>query len=523
MAIAEPNLPSLTNALVNLLPYSSFDSTGWTAGANCTVSFDTSIKKYGNCSLKVTSTSSSLTECYFYSTTLPYQIKGHIYYCRCEMYQTVAGVSSGMQSYWPEAEPSMGTSSYDSSKAGTWQVQSFRIVRNNWSSGNLRFRFDVENIQSPNYVYVDGAMLIDLTAAYGSGNEPSQSWCDENIPYFNGTHIANQLTIGSKIDFCYTGDSQSIQLPAGYYKFECWGAQGGNGYSSSASRTASFGGYSTGAIHITSPTRIYIYVGGRGTSYSKNSPGGFNGGGACYSSYNRPMNSGGGGTDIRIGQDSLYARVIVAGGGGGCSETSSANNYSSGGGGETGIQGTYNTATTNAGDRFGGGGGQTSGGVSRTSNSWDSAYRTTHLVGKFGIGGGSNGVAMQYINGGGGGWYGGGAGGPDGGAGGGSGYVYTSSTSNNYPDGCLLSDMHYLQQTQLLAGNVAFSSPYGVTETGHVGDGYARITVIPRISILDIDSIPNGAKIESGDIINISYSGNSKSILLPKGKYKFEV
>jgi hypothetical protein len=31
-------------------------------------------------------------------------------------------------------------------------------------------------------------MLIDLTEAFGAGNEPSVSWCDANIPYFIGTY-----------------------------------------------------------------------------------------------------------------------------------------------------------------------------------------------------------------------------------------------------------------------------------------------------------------------------------------------
>ena len=45
--------------------------------------------------------------------------------------------------------------------------------------------------------------------------------------------------------------------------------------------------------------------------------GGFNGGGfASHESTGEPGNGGGGATDVRIAQDSLYARIIVAGGGG---------------------------------------------------------------------------------------------------------------------------------------------------------------------------------------------------------------
>ena len=29
-------------------------------------------------------------------------------------------------------------------------------------------------------------MVIDLTEAFGEGNEPTKEWCDTNIPYFDG-------------------------------------------------------------------------------------------------------------------------------------------------------------------------------------------------------------------------------------------------------------------------------------------------------------------------------------------------
>jgi hypothetical protein len=36
-------------------------------------------------------------------------------------------------------------------------------------------------------MWFDGMMLIDLTATFGAGKEPTAAWCDENIPYFVGT------------------------------------------------------------------------------------------------------------------------------------------------------------------------------------------------------------------------------------------------------------------------------------------------------------------------------------------------
>ena len=35
--------------------------------------------------------------------------------------------------------------------------------------------------------YSDGVLVVDLTATFGAGNEPSKIWCDRNIEYFDGT------------------------------------------------------------------------------------------------------------------------------------------------------------------------------------------------------------------------------------------------------------------------------------------------------------------------------------------------
>ena len=40
---------------------------------------------------------------------------------------------------------------------------------------------------SARIIWIDGALLVDLTAAFGAGNEPTKSWCDSNIPFFLGS------------------------------------------------------------------------------------------------------------------------------------------------------------------------------------------------------------------------------------------------------------------------------------------------------------------------------------------------
>lgn len=276
------------------------------------------------------------------------------------------------------------------------------------------------------------------------------------------TNPPTVLADGDILNCPYSGAVKSITLPAGVYKLEVWGAQGG-GYSS---YKGGAGGYSIGNLTLLEPTTLYLYAGGQpatSTSSSVTIEGGFNGGGkARYHSYSGTTSycqAGGGGSDIRIGTDSLYARVIVAGGGGGSASV--------------------NALTT----KYGGG---TSGG------SPVSGYAATQTAaGKNGsFGQGANGYISGYnykyaSGGGGGGWYGGGAINSHsdstnyrGYNGGGSGYVYCDSTANNYPSGCLLSSTYYLTEANTYAGNTSFASPTGSNETGHTGNGYCRITVV---------------------------------------------
>lgn len=267
---------------------------------------------------------------------------------------------------------------------------------------------------------------------------------------------------GSVMNFDYTGSVQTATLAPGTYKLECWGGQGG----SYNSYIGGYGGYSKGTITLTKATTVYISVGGAGSSSS--TAAGFNGGGTGISS----GRGGGGATDVRIGQNSLYSRVIVAGGGGGAGVTSANANPCGCGGGEYGGDGYYNNTTgsyTTGQNRSGGSASQTAGGIT-----WRTGTQAT-----FGQGGNASGYPC---GGGGGGWYGGGGAydndsDSDGRwGGGGSGYVYTSSTAKNYPNGCLLNSTHYLTNAQTIAGNTSFTSPTGSAETGHTGSGFCRIT-----------------------------------------------
>ena len=66
-----------------------------------------------------------------------------------------------------------------------WTMQSSIITVSAVNGTSYRIRNFVVNAVNP--CWTDCLMIIDLTAGFGSGNEPSKEWCDENIPYFNGS------------------------------------------------------------------------------------------------------------------------------------------------------------------------------------------------------------------------------------------------------------------------------------------------------------------------------------------------
>ena len=319
----------------------------------------------------------------------------------------------------------------------------------------------------------------------------------------------SNIKTGDILNFDYTGAVQSVTLPKGTYKLECWGAQGGNRSQDSASATVTgsgLGGYSIGTLTLTQLTTCYIYVGGQGGMSSSTGnvkvEGGFNGGGfASHESTGEPGNGGGGATDVRIAQDSLYARIIVAGGGGSAGYDVSNNAANGGaGGGTTGQDGLSNRVY------HGTGGKQTTfgtGGSSEEPNRYS-------VQAKFGCGASAS-NSTDVAPGGGGGWYGGGLHCDS--AGGGSGYVYTPTTASNYPSGCLLNSAYYLSNAQTIAGNQSFSSPTGGTETGHSGNGYVRITKLTDVIYLTH---------ANNDIMDFNYTGSTQSKTLKPGTYTIE-
>ena len=287
-----------------------------------------------------------------------------------------------------------------------------------------------------------------------------------------------EADVGSPIDFTYKGYTESVTLSAGEYQLEVWGAQGGTDPSQSSE--GGKGGYSSGVISLDKETTLYVSVGGQG-------------GNSNMSKSSWRSTGGGGGTDIALygsanssswdTQNHLYSRIIVAGGGGGMHGSSggSASNYDDAGtdsraaGVFTAITGSHSSgswrsATISSPGSFSYSCGTTNGvfgkGVMHSGHNNSSSFG--------GWNGGVAGADGWASGGAGGGWYGGAADWPNGS--GGSGYAWSTDYASYYPDGCLLDTSYYLDNVSLKDGRESFTSPTGLSEKGHSGNGYARIT-----------------------------------------------
>ncbi|MDR2524129.1 MAG: DUF5011 domain-containing protein [Candidatus Nomurabacteria bacterium] len=279
------------------------------------------------------------------------------------------------------------------------------------------------------------------------------------------------VTPNAAVGFVCTQAVQQWTVPtSGLYEIETWGAQGGSGgWFSSAGNysTGGKGGYATGKVMLAAGTQLYIHVGCQGEGwnprdqYISNSAlkrGGFGGGGnAINNSYS--TTGGGGASDVRIGADSLFHRVIVAGGGGGGGNAGSINQLSDGGPGGGEIATTLNVSTQFSGRVPGGGANQNAGGASGGG-----------VVGTFGQGADQT---QNLAGAGGGGWYGGGSGNNSTGGGGGSGYALTNSSYK--PSGYALGGNHNMTDATLVGGDTLMPAPTGGTQIGQTGDGRVRI------------------------------------------------
>lgn len=384
------------------------------------------------------------------------------------------------------------------------------------------------------YVKYDRIDWPSITEGYVLNREKSHCQNNEEIKWIGTTFIMESNKeykcylyfdkIKYTYNFDYKAEAQEFIAPeTGKYIIELWGSQGGD----SAAYYGGKGAYTIGMINLEKDEKLYIYTGEQGHPANENYNGTFNGG-AEVGLHSRAGEiwggTGGGATDIRLVKgnwndfEGLKSRIMVAAAGGGASSRGYEYGSANGGAGGTlhGLDGDIKDYSGNYQRGIGMGATQVSGGISNWYNS--AGKNTGYLdVSGFGYSGAiyalsdcrqdcekqvsnnkNNLFAWSNQSGGGSGYYGGGSA-VHGSSAGGSSYISgykgcvaikQESTEKDIQsiDGCadgttnITCSYHYSGKiftgTLMIAGNSQMPSPNGEIETGHSGNGYARITLI---------------------------------------------
>ena len=122
-------------------------------------------------------------------------VASHYYYVRWYGYQETTNSKHSTGCYWPIAEPYV-VEAIPLKDAGCWQMYSAVNNRSTFADQSAPFRIDFNNNYIAGTFYLSAPMLIDLTAAFGAGNEPSKDWCDKHIPFFTGTKTLSTFELG---------------------------------------------------------------------------------------------------------------------------------------------------------------------------------------------------------------------------------------------------------------------------------------------------------------------------------------
>jgi len=177
-------ITELKTMLTNLIPNPSFETTADWSG----LTRSTTYADFGQYSSRLGSTSGTGTYINTVKPTKP-PVKGHKYYGRHYL-RTTTNVTTADNRFELYAGDGAGLNFVFGNNGGNhpqWDMESKIITLTTLASAASNYSIRNFTVNASNYVYCDGLMLIDLTAAFGAGNEPSKEWCDRVIPFFEGT------------------------------------------------------------------------------------------------------------------------------------------------------------------------------------------------------------------------------------------------------------------------------------------------------------------------------------------------
>lgn len=115
--------------------------------------------------------------------------------------------------YWPVAEPCAAQNMAFNVAAETWVRLSAVFERTSFSNGSYPCRFDYNNNNGKNTPFwFTSCMLIDLTAAFGAGLEPSKDWMDKHVAAFADSQKVQYI---ENLGELFAGISSAIQTKSG--------------------------------------------------------------------------------------------------------------------------------------------------------------------------------------------------------------------------------------------------------------------------------------------------------------------
>lgn len=139
-------------------------------------------------------------------------IASHKYYISFKV-RFAAATQGTCDWYWPVAEPCAAQNMAFNVAAETWVRLSAVFERTSFSDGSYPCRFDYNNNNGKNTPFwFTSCMLIDLTAAFGAGLEPSKDWMDKHVTAFADSQKVQYI---ENLGELFAGISSAIQTKSG--------------------------------------------------------------------------------------------------------------------------------------------------------------------------------------------------------------------------------------------------------------------------------------------------------------------
>ena len=195
-----------TVMMTNLVPEGSFETmTKWTTWGTSLP--DATQAQHGSYSLNLDTSGK------FAAVGIPVPILGHKYYAR-EYIKSSGEINPTDCRFEIHGGDGVGLNwiiGWNQGNYPDWTIKSGIVTIDAVNASSYMLRTFV--IDSTATVWLDNIVLVDLTEAFGAGNEPDLAWCDAHIPYIDGTQpvlCETAPAAARQIKKAYIGDANGV-------------------------------------------------------------------------------------------------------------------------------------------------------------------------------------------------------------------------------------------------------------------------------------------------------------------------